>query len=93
MFKYLIVLLAISTASVDANLFAQQRVISGTVINERGEPVDGATVTVKGSNLATNTNTSGVYRLEVPASARTLIFSSSEFTTRKLISMEDLLWT
>ena len=68
MFNYLFAVFALlAIASTGANLFAQQKLISGTVTNEKGEPVEGATVTVKGTNIATSTNSTGVYRLDLPA--------------------------
>src|SRR5687767_10185500 len=37
--------------------------IKGKIINEEGEPVPGATITVKGSNQQTSTNENGEFRL------------------------------
>ena len=44
----------------------QQREITGSVTNTSGEPLGGVTVSLKGSNLATQTNDDGGYRLELP---------------------------
>jgi iron complex outermembrane receptor protein len=56
--------------------FAQQRTISGRVTDNTGAPVPGVTVTVKGTNLATQTGNDGTYRLAVPENANTLVFSA-----------------
>ncbi|HLO80074.1 MAG TPA: SusC/RagA family TonB-linked outer membrane protein [Chitinophagaceae bacterium] len=56
--------------------FAQQRTISGRVTDNTGAPVPGVTVTVKGTNLATQTSNDGTYRLNVPENANTLVFSA-----------------
>jgi TonB-linked SusC/RagA family outer membrane protein len=56
--------------------FAQQRTISGRVTDNTGAPVPGVTVTVKGTNLATQTANDGTYRLSVPENANTLVFSA-----------------
>ncbi len=50
----------------DANAELQQRRITGTVLNERGEPLTGATVKVEGTSLGTITDISGKFTLEVP---------------------------
>ncbi len=55
--------------------FAQQRSISGTVIDESGVPIPGATVLVKGTTVGVVTDADGKYNLSVPASAQTLVFS------------------
>jgi TonB-linked SusC/RagA family outer membrane protein len=56
--------------------FAQQRTITGRVTDNTGAPVAGATVTVKGTNIATSTGSDGTYRLNVPESAGTLVISA-----------------
>ena len=57
-----------------ANLFAQQRTISGTVTDSYGEPVIGATVIVKDGTQGTVTNVDGKYTLSVPTNSKVLIF-------------------
>lgn len=42
------------------------KTVSGTVLDENGEPVIGATVTVKGTNLVTVTDIDGRFELKVP---------------------------
>ena len=55
---------------------AQVRSISGTVTStEDGSGIPGVSVVVKGTTLGTITNIDGVYNLDVPADAQTLIFS------------------
>lgn len=56
--------------------FAQQRTITGRVTDNTGAPVSGATVTVKGTNLATSTGSDGTYRINVPQDAGTLVISA-----------------
>ena len=48
-----------------ASALAQQTV-TGTVLDELGEPVIGATVTVEGEKTATITDMDGVYKIAVP---------------------------
>lgn len=56
--------------------FAQQRTITGRVTDNTGAPVAGATVTVKGTNIATSTGSDGTYKLNVPENAGTLVISA-----------------
>ena len=56
-----------------ASLMAQQKNISGTVKDANGEPIIGASVLVKGTNLGVITNIDGEYSLSsVPGTATTL---------------------
>ena len=50
-------------------LMAQQRTVSGTVKDANGEPVIGATVLVKGTNIGTITDVNGKFQIKVPTSA------------------------
>ena len=52
---------------------AQNKVVQGTVYDELGEPVIGATVIVKGTKYATVTDFNGQYKLEVPKDAKVTV--------------------
>lgn len=52
---------------------ANDKQVSGTVLDETGEPVIGATVTVKGTNLATVTDIDGNFSFKVPAGSTLVI--------------------
>lgn len=53
---------------------AQNTRVTGTVVDETGEPVIGAAVVVKGSpTIGTATNINGEFSLDVPSSAKTLV--------------------
>ncbi|TDH21309.1 SusC/RagA family TonB-linked outer membrane protein [Segetibacter sp. 3557_3] len=57
--------------------YAQTRVVKGTVTTQdNGTPLSGVSILVPGSNVGTQTNASGAFSLNVPASAKTLNFSS-----------------
>ncbi len=56
-------------------LFAQVNV-SGTVINNRDNPVEGASVRVRNSNLGTSTNANGKFSLTLPGEGGVLEISS-----------------
>jgi TonB-linked SusC/RagA family outer membrane protein len=59
-----------------------QTKVSGTVISaDDGQPVIGATVLVKGTSTGTITDANGKYSINLPANAKTLIFSYVGMTT------------
>src|SRR5687767_5764596 len=57
-------------------LLAQTRTLTGKVTDANGNPVSNASVFVKGTRVGTITNTDGVYSLNVPENAKTLVISS-----------------
>ncbi|MEP6949757.1 MAG: carboxypeptidase-like regulatory domain-containing protein, partial [Ginsengibacter sp.] len=66
-------------------IFAQQKTISGSVTEaSTGKPVIGTTVSVKGSNVATQTNEQGSFTLSVPNSAKTLTVTSVGFESQEI---------
>ena len=52
---------------------AQNKVVQGTVVDELGEPVIGATVRVEGTKTATVTDFDGNYKIEVPKDGKVVI--------------------
>lgn len=54
------------------SMFAQQRSVTGTVIDSEGESIIGATVQVKGTSNATITNFDGQFTLTAPTTANML---------------------
>ncbi|MEJ7681577.1 MAG: SusC/RagA family TonB-linked outer membrane protein [Segetibacter sp.] len=63
---------------------AQNKTITGTVSDERNNPVPGATVTVKGTSVATAADSMGTFSITVPASAKTLVISSVGYTNQEV---------
>ncbi len=72
----LILIIGVSFSSM-----AQQKEVTGKVTAEDGSPLSGASVSAKGSRAATSTNAIGEYKLTVPASASTLVFTYVNFQT------------
>ncbi|MBC7828155.1 MAG: TonB-dependent receptor [Chitinophagaceae bacterium] len=64
--------------------FAQQRTISGKVTDANNAPVAGATVAVKGANVATQTNAQGDFSLSVPGNNSVLVISYVGFEQREV---------
>ncbi len=55
--------------------FSQGRTVTGTVKDEAGQPLAGATITVKNLPVSTSTNAGGSFSLVVPSNGKTLIIS------------------
>jgi len=64
-------------------LFAQSHPVSGKVTDSSGAPVEGASVTVKGSSSGTVTNNKGAFTINVSAND-VLVISSINFTTQEV---------
>lgn len=60
-----------------------QRTISGTVTDDKGNPLPNVSVIVKGTTTGTATKSDGTYSLVVPANARTLVFSSIDMAVQE----------
>ena len=58
---------------------AQDRTITGKVTNEKGAPVDGASVTSNDGKYGTQTDKFGTYTLHVPPSVKAISFSNVNF--------------
>ncbi|MEO6948337.1 MAG: SusC/RagA family TonB-linked outer membrane protein [Ginsengibacter sp.] len=58
--------------------------IGGKVVNEKGEPVEGVTVTVKGKNLATSTNMDGYFSLKGVDQDATLVFTGANIERQEM---------
>lgn len=56
-------------------LLAQQRTITGKITDEKGAPIFGVSVLVKGTTTGTTTGADGTYTLTVPANAKKLVIS------------------
>jgi len=63
--------------------FAQEKTISGTVSDDSGLPLPGATVLVKGTSSGTSTDFDGNYALKADQGA-TLVFSFVGYTTQEI---------
>ncbi len=61
-----------------------QRSITGTVSDNQGEPLIGASVLVKGTTTGTVTDFDGNYTVQMPDGATTLVFSYTGFETQEI---------
>ena len=76
----LMFLLFISHLSFSQNNFK----VTGKVSDETGKPVQGATVTVKGTSIATATVADGSYSLMVPSGTSTLVVTSVGYADQEV---------
>ena len=75
---WLIVLLFSGSAAI-----AQNIVVKGRILKQDGQPVAGASVTVKGTGNGTATNDVGEFQISAPSNA-TLIISAVDFATQEV---------
>jgi len=64
--------------------FSQTKIITGTINDDKGAPIQGVSVAVKGAKGGTTTDANGAFSLTVGASARTLVISSVGFSQQEV---------
>ncbi|HEY6900481.1 MAG TPA: TonB-dependent receptor [Puia sp.] len=60
------------------------RILSGTVTNEKGEPLAGVSITVRGSSVGTSSGADGSFKITVPDEGATLQFSNVGYETQNV---------
>lgn len=78
-------LLMLTLALVTQVLFAQERIISGTISDKAGLPLPGVSVLVKGTQNGTQTDFDGKFKIKASAS-QTLIFSFIGMKTQEKLA-------
>jgi iron complex outermembrane receptor protein len=64
--------------------FLLNKTVTGKVADEKGTPLSGITVSVKGASTGTTTNDAGAFSLSVPDGTTSLFFSSIGFKTQEV---------
>lgn len=87
-----LLLFAVALLSVVSWAFAQGNTVtcSGSVIDELGEPVIGATVQAKGTSVAVPTDIDGRFSLKVPSSTKDIQISYIGYKTQVLKAQPDM---
>lgn len=67
-----------------ATITFAQRTVTGKVTARNNQPVAGATVSVKGTNIATSTNNDGNFSLTAPSNNNILVISSIGFADQEV---------
>ena len=71
---------------ITSSLSAQNRTITGTITDQNGAPLSGATIAVKGQpRVSTSTQANGTFRLDVPPNASALIVSYVGMVDQELL--------
>ncbi len=67
------------------HIMAQEKSVSGKITDEQGgAPLAGVSVVVKGTTIGTTTAADGTFRLNVPASAKSIIFTLLDYETQEV---------
>ena len=82
--KYIIAFLAICLMCLNIAAKDINGMISGKVLSSEGEPIDYATVYLKGTSFSGTTNEKGIYHISAPAGTYTIVFSSVGFEKLEL---------
>lgn len=69
--------------------FAQDRTITGHVADATGTSISGATVTAKGTKIATSTGADGNFRIKVPSSVTTLVVTGVGVTLQEFPAQDN----
>lgn len=81
--KILLLLLILLAVGVDA-VRAQERRITGRVLDETGQGLPGAGITVKGTTVGTVTDIDGNFQLNVPDGSNTLVIQAIGYGTQEV---------
>ena len=65
-------------------IFAQEKIVTGKVVDEKGVPLPGVTVLVEGTQNGTITDVDGKYSLKFDSDGDVMIFTFIGFTTQKV---------
>lgn len=76
--------LALSLMLATTVAFAQQRTVTGRVTDPNNQPAVGVTVSVKGTNVATQTDANGGFSISVPNNQSTLTLTSVGFAPQDI---------
>jgi len=64
--------------------FAQQKLVTGNVLTENSQPMEGVSITVKGTQIGTVTNAQGSFTLNVEDDNAMLVVSNLGFATQEV---------
>jgi TonB-linked SusC/RagA family outer membrane protein len=67
-------------------VMAQGRTITGNVTDEKGNPILGATVQVKGTKTGATTRADGTFSLVLPSNARSIVFSYVGYDDQEVLT-------
>ncbi len=56
-------------------VFAQDKTVSGSITDDKGDPLSGATVAIKNTTANVTSNSLGVFTINVPVNGKVLVVS------------------
>src|SRR3982751_4593962 len=65
-------------------LFAQEKKVTGSITDDKGAPLAGATIAGKNSKIATNSDASGHFSITLPANVNVVIVSYVGLQTEEI---------
>jgi len=74
-----------SEFSLDKDVISQEKIVTGTVTDESGIPLPGATVLLKGTTIGTSTDFDGKYEITLKDNVTTIVFSYVGFVTQEVL--------
>jgi len=87
--KKVVLLLSCLILSVGLTI-AQDKKVSGIVVDETGEPIIGASVLAKGTSIGTASDINGAFSISVPASVNALVISYLGYRTVEVAAGTDI---
>lgn len=88
--KKLIMILTCIIASVGLSVAQTTTKVSGTIIDDTGETVIGASVVAKGTTVGTVTDVDGKFSLNIPSDKKTLVISLIGMRTKEVAAGQNL---
>ncbi len=68
----------------EPNTTAQQRAITGTITDQSGNVLPGASIVVKGTSIGVSSNYNGKYRINIPTNTKEIVVSFIGYQTQKI---------
>lgn len=66
-------------------VMAQERKLTGKVVDEAGKPIPNVSVITKGSGQGGSTNENGEFSITVPPAAKTLVFTAVDYGVKEVV--------
>src|SRR5450755_3655341 len=77
-------LLILFSAFSFSTTFAQGKTVSGSITDDKGEVLSGATISIKNTTSNTTSNSLGIFTINVPAGGKTLVVSYVGMSPREV---------
>lgn len=82
--KYISIRLKTLPVQINAQPLPPPFDVSGRIVNEQGTPLEGITVSIKGTNIATQTDAQGYFKISAPNNTSTLVITAVNFERQEI---------